>query len=186
MKLLTILTCFVLLLAAPAAHGIQSDQIRGEIVAVDASERSLTVKITESGSNIETAEGTTKTYHVPRDVPIEYDIDTRRYSVYDNFDFADIRAGDRVLMDFDLLQDTDTVISFRNEETLNVAARDRIRTEGRLVDNDDFNESDQRMAYNDSSNQRSSLPDSASGLPMFALLGLLFAGLAGAVRLTRS
>jgi hypothetical protein len=114
------------------------------------------------------------------------------------FDFADIRAGDRVLLDFDNIEDPSQVSRLRNEEPQDATLRARVLAAGEPIEESDtgmeedmdmeddmnFDEGNQ-FAANDR-NENHALPASASALPMFALFGLVIAGFAFALRMSRS
>ena len=194
MKMKSWIALCLFTLFAANVFAIENDRIRGEVLSVDAVDRTLRVKITEVGSDIDAQVGSTQSFVVPADVPIEYEIDRRVYSPNRDFDLSEMRSGDRVLLDFDTT-DPNRIVKLRNEETTNVATRDRIRTNGRpstssddrMAGNDrDTMPDDNQLASNDrSTRDRSALPDSASSLPLMGLLGVLFAVLALATRLAR-
>lgn len=208
MRTVKVLTAGVLTLAIQSALAIESDQLRGEVVDVDADDRTLQIEVTETGSNVIADLGATTSFHIPLDVPIEYQIETVRYSPYSDFSFSDIRSGDTVLLDFD--ETGQTIINFRNENTDDVLVRERFQNEGVALDDEELEaeaeqfaqnvedeaeefgneveeefDNDEQYAMNDDMD-RNELPGSASSLPLFALLGLMFAGLAAAVRGFRS
>jgi len=182
-----------MIMTAPSAFAVQTDQIRGEVVKVDASKRDLTIKIMEVGAKLEAESGTTTTYHVPADVPIEFEIDTVGYRTPSMFDFGDIRSGDNVLLDFDSLSNWTEVSHVSNIEPKDPAVRERIASTGEAIDSEsDMNETaaaeeadmsedaeTDLYAYNE-------LPATASALPLVAMFGLVFAGLALALRRTHS
>lgn len=188
------------LLLAPAAYAIQGDQIRGEITAVDADQRILEVQISEVGYGLEAEVGATESYHVPESVPIEYEIEKTAYRTPGVFDFADIRAGDRVLLDFDDIDNPTAVTRIRNQDPQDATIRERVLAAGEPVEQSgsqaaadapaeadpEMRDSDRWLASNESQGQRSALPESASPIPMLALFGLALAGFAFALRLARS
>jgi hypothetical protein len=179
MKMKSWMTLCMFTLFAANAFAIENDGIRGEVVSFDTANRTMEVRITEVGSDVDARVGSTRSFVIPSDVRIEYEIDRQVYSPYTSYTLNEIRSGDRVLLDFDTTDST-RVVNLRNEQTTNVVIRDRIRNEGTLFDADD-----RLMASNDRTVDRSALPDSASSLPVFGLLGVLLAMLALGVRLGR-
>ncbi|MDX1461264.1 MAG: hypothetical protein R3348_09440 [Xanthomonadales bacterium] len=195
---------FSTLLALSAGNAlavVQSDQLRGEVLSVNADDRELEIQVLEVGSLLEADEGATATYHIPEDVPIDFDIEQRVYRTPASFDFADIRAGDRVVLDFDAMSNWMEVSRFRNEEPSDPTVRERViatsetvDSEADTTDGEDTTAGEGDMGSDSASESgagmddetRTELPASASSLPLFALFGLMFAGLALAVRLTRS
>jgi hypothetical protein len=198
-----LLPLFIMLLAplAPAAfaQNLDSDQLRGQVQSVDEASRTLRVKVLEAGSGIDARKGSVESYQVPRDADVHYEIDSIVYQPFDGFRLSDIEEGDHVVLEFADTANRSTVTNVRNTDPQNVATRDRIQREGQRVDSDtlqdrrqvadrdrDTSRSERQMASRETTSRRSGLPDSASNLPKLALLGLLFAGLAGTVRLFRS
>lgn len=175
-----------LLMWLPAfAFALNDDQVRGEIVSVDADADEIEVRITEAGDNRSVSAGATQTYEIPDDVDIEYDVDGIIYAPYRRADveIGDLERGDTVLIDFEEIDDADRRAArrVRNENTSNVAVRDRVQREGRQVEDA---ESQTELAQAEFSD-RDRLPDTASLLPLLFVSGLLFAGLAGVFRRVR-
>lgn len=196
--------CMTALAAQSAFAVIQEDQISGEVLRVMAGERKVEVAIKEVGEDLKALPGTTETYHIPRSVPIEYEIETVAYRTDPNFTFSDIKPGDKIVLDFDMVSDQTTVRRVRNVETKDTTVRERIRTanltveeepdfdsdvdvdvdaeadldEGRFAADVDVDADEDEFGYDDDR-----LPDSASGLPLYALLGLVFAGMALTLRM---
>jgi hypothetical protein len=191
MKFVTLLTAIFLAFFVTGAFALQDDRIRGEVVSVDPAGQNLEIKVLEVGSNVTAKVGATESFYVPDSVDVEFQIENQLYQPNADFELEDISKGDTVLLDFRTVSNRSEVTRIRSEQTTNVAVRDRIRSEGRTVDNPDrvaYQDTDQdmnqgnRYAANDTSTRRSALPDSASALPMAALFGLFFAMLAGAIR----
>lgn len=192
MKFASYITALFMTLLTTSALAIQGDRIKGEVLSVDADERTMRIEILEVGANVDATVGTRESYSVPADVPIEFEIDGSIYQPYPEYRFTNIAVGDEVLLDFTNLQRTE-IARIRTQETKDLAVRERVRREGRMIEESDRmaqNEPNMdegnRLAARDNTNRRSALPDSASALPGIALLGLLFAVLAVGVRYFRS
>jgi hypothetical protein len=176
-----------MLVFATSALAIEDDRIRGEVLSVNPDTRMLEIEVLEVGTNVEAVEGSTESYYVSDSVNLEFEIEGNVYNPTDHRDLADISTGDTVLLDFRTLTSGTEIARIRSEETTNMTVRERILAEN--TDDDDMAddlETDNRYASNDENYRRSALPDSASALPMLGLMGLMFAILAGAIRLYRS
>ncbi len=188
MKKLFSLLMFTFALSTPAAFAaVQADQLRGEIVSVDSAAATIRVRITESGDERAASVGSLQNFNIPDDTPIEYVIDSSIYARNrrGNADLSDISEGDSVLLKFEDAQGVRQATNLRNERTTNTAVRERIRREGRIVRNSNENMNSNNTVAAVSTNERSSLPTSASPMPLLALIGMLFAGLATVVRRVR-
>lgn len=129
-KLITACLVFI----ATSAFAIENDQIRGEVLAVDEKQRNMKIEILETGDAVKAKIGSTKTFMVSDPVEIEVEIEDRRYQPYAEFQFADLTAGDTVLLDFDMEAAPDEVIRIRAEEPKDMKVRERIKKEGRMME----------------------------------------------------
>jgi hypothetical protein len=155
-----------------AAHALERDEVRGEVVSTSENADELTIRVTESGNAMSAAVGSTQTYEVPADIEIEYEIERRTYAplTAQGVSLDDLEEGDSVLLRFDATGDTQRAVNIRNERTSNVQTRDRVRSEGQdITDSTDWG-STQMAANTDSYGGRDTLPATASTLPA------LFAG----------
>lgn len=177
-----------LLASSSAVFGaVEEDQVRGEVVSVREASNEITLRILEAGDSRTADRGTVQTYEVPAGTPIEYQIQGRLFGAYDDeISLGDISRGDRVLLDFEEIDQRKRARKVRNEETTNIAAQDRIRAAGREIE-----DRDTRFDRNDEPEYqqvvgRSELPRTASALPTLALFGFGFALCAFVVRKART
>lgn len=177
---------------AQGAFALNSDQVRGEIVSVDTESNRIEVRVIESGAQTTAQEGTVESYVIPPNTPIEYEIDRVVYMPYRTGDFGldDLAVGDRVLLDFEAVNNDRTARKVRNEETRDVAVRERVRREGVASTAGTRERADDRVGNSDpvylaDAGERSRLPDSASILPSLAITGVMLAGAAGLLRARR-
>ena len=172
------------------AFALNDDQVRGEIVSVDSDSSEIRLRVLESGDDRPARRGTIETYEVPENTPIEYDIDRSIVFAGDELDLNDLSAGDRVVLDFeDLGTERRRARGVRNEQAGNTEVRRRVERTGRRVEDRLDRGADRFVgvdaARDDNANDRqyvasrNELPDTASALPMMAVFGLAFAGLAG-------
>lgn len=129
-KLITACLVFV----ATSAFAIEDDQIRGEVLAVDEKQKNIKIEITETGDDVKAKIGATETFMLSEDVDLEVELEDRRYQPYAAFTFADIVAGDTVLLDFDTQAAPREVIWIRAEEPKDMKVRERIEKEGRIME----------------------------------------------------
>ncbi|MEZ5512618.1 MAG: hypothetical protein R3F58_01955 [Steroidobacteraceae bacterium] len=186
MKYITTLAVGLLAFASQAALAIEANEVRGELVEVKQDQRELVVRVTESGDSRMAKEDQLVTYHVPNGTLIEWDLDGRLYSLYgrDGDELGDLAQGDTLLLKFEQVNNRMQASKVRNERSTNMAARDKVKREGRVVvvaAPVPVSAPVERSANNDMY-ARNRLPDSASPLPLLALAGLAFAGLGGAIR----
>lgn len=176
MKQVLTTIAMLLAIAMPAVYAIDSDQVRGEVTEVNTDTRQISVRVLESGADQAARVGQIETYDVPPGTNFEYEVDSVLYRLTDTLDLSDLSEGDRLLLDFAEVDQRREATNVRNEETQDMAMRDRAKNEGTPVDDDKI----EVPAAN-----RDSLPESASPLPLLALTGALFAVLAGTLRRLR-
>lgn len=189
MRVLTIrrtLALAALAVAVPfAAHAIEPDEVRGEVVSVSPDTDELTIEVTESGADMAAQEGSTETYDVQEGTEIEFEIDSRVYAFKsaesaESATLADLSEGDNVLLRFDSANGR-AAVGVRNEEPADTALRERVQREGRDV-TDEYDE-DRYVAGG--STTRDTLPDTASVLPALFGAGALLALVAFGLRRRR-
>ncbi len=155
--------------------------MRAEIVEVMTASEEMKVKITEAGDDMQARVGQEETFSVPANTPIEYDLDG---SVYEPFvlgtdiDLTDLSAGDEVLLNFEMIGDNKQASNVRNTRTSNVAMQDRARQQSVAFASEETSE----FAAMDN---RDSLPETASLLPLIAGAGMLFVGAGALLRRNR-
>lgn len=170
-----------------AAHALEPDEVRGEVVSTSPNADELTIRVTESGDSMSAQEGSTQTYDVPPDIEIEYEIERRTYAplTATAVTLDELEQGDQVLLRFDETGGTRTARNIRNERTSNVEVRDRIRREGRdITDTTDWGDT-QMAANTDDRYGRNELPSTASSLPALFAGGLFLAFVATMLGLRR-
>ena len=186
MKKLLLVMAFGFAASMPAAFAaVEADQVRGDIVSVNSADSTIRVRVTESGDERDAAVGSVQTFNVPENTPIEYEIDRTIYarSRTGGTDLSDLSEGDTVLLKFEDMQGVRQATNVRNERTTNTVARERVRREGRVVQNAESSQNESVAMR--SANERRSLPASASPLPLLALFGVFFAGLGTLLRCVR-
>lgn len=180
-----IVTTLALLLAWSAStFALEEDQVRAEIVEVMPDSDEMTVKITESGDNVDARVGQEETYSLPADTPIEYELGGSVYSPFslgNDIELSDLAPGDEVILDFEMIGDQRQAKNVRNTRTSNTAMSDRAQQQEVASAAEESSE----FAAMDDGSDRDMLPETASPLPAIAGLGLVFAGAAGLLRRSR-
>jgi hypothetical protein len=170
-----------------AAHALEPDEVRGEIVSTSPNADELTIRVTESGDAMSAAVGSTQTYDVPSDIEIEYEIERRTYAPLsaETVTLNDLEEGDSVLLRFDATGGTQRAVNIRNERTSNVEVSERIQREGRdITDTTDWGTT-QMAANTDDGFDRDQLPSTASTLPTLFAGGMFLAFVATMLGLRR-
>lgn len=114
---------------ANSALAIEDDEIRGEVLAVDEQQRHVKIEILETGDAVKAKTGSTQTFMVSEAVEIEVELADRRFQPNVEFQFADLAAGDVVLLDFDTQAASGEVIRIRTEQPRDVEMRKRTMDE---------------------------------------------------------
>jgi hypothetical protein len=105
-----ILASAVLLLTVSSAWALENDQLRGEVLAVDVEERTLTLRVMEVGTNVDEPLYTVKTFKVPESAEVEDDFSSEAFP--DTLE--DIAEEDIVMIVLDI-DDPTIVRGMRNE-----------------------------------------------------------------------
>jgi hypothetical protein len=168
------------------ANALQADQVRGEIVEVMPDSNRLTLRVEDSGDQRPERSGAVETYELDDDTVIRQSsvgtsvIDRGTVST-----LADLAPGDEVTLNFEELEGRrmarDVEISDRERAT-------RRQDEQRADDEADLAEFETQGTVEREGTQagtRDRLPATASMLPLLALGGLGFAGVALLLRRRR-
>ncbi len=195
MKILIPLATAILALTSQSALAIEPNEVRGELVEIKEGTREIVVRVTEAGAQRPAGSSDTVTYSVPSDAEIQFDLDRRTYMLTGDRTgtLTDLNKGDTVLLRFEQMNDRPYARSIRSETTLNANTRQAIAQSGREVAaaarassaNAVPRPESRTMTTTSGERYASStarLPDSASALPLLALLGLGFAGVGGMLR----
>ncbi len=178
--------CSVVLFAALPAAALEADQVRGEIVSVSPAQEQLRLRVQAAGDERQAAPGDVVEYRLPQDVEVH---------AQDRFDTMlplttltrdDLQDGDQVILDFENVKGqmvarnvTKSTGGAGSEETAGNGSEEAAGAAGG-PQNPELAQQDQTTG------SRSSLPETASALPLFSLLGLGFMFAALGIRRRRN
>jgi hypothetical protein len=197
MRYLSTVVIALVAMASNVALAVEANEVRGEIVEVRKDQREVDLRVMESGDDRMARKGQVVTYFVPKGTNIEFDLDGRLMALYgpNGDEIGDLSTGDTLLLKFEKSANRMQANKVRAERTSNMALQDRVRREGRVVVvpvpvpvpvQGPSRSAGAPAAPRDAETYAANrLPDSSSPWPLLALLGFVFVGAAGVVRVTR-
>ena len=152
------------------------------MLQADDEQRSLTLRITESGGERPAAVGSVMTYYIPEDASFEVEatVDSILYRAYREPTLSQITAGDTVLIDFEEINARPEMKRVRQEEPQNAEVREQIQRSFAAVDPEPVETESIQEA-----SSRTELPKTASAMPYIPAFAVLFLVLAMIMRLSR-
>lgn len=184
------LLCAFLLAATPPALALEADQVKGEVLSVDPEYRFITLQVEESGDEIAASVGSVQTYYVPESVTPKYEtvVSSVIYSTDEELALKRLAAGDDVTIDFRTVNERFEFEKMTNTEPRDPGVRaDATQYDIVIVELEDLTPqtSDRQYAASTSGSSRSSLPDTASSMPMLPLFAIAFVIIALGLRAAR-
>lgn len=144
---------------------LEADQVRGEIVSVSADEETMTLRVQEAGDARHASPGDVTEYRIPPDTEVRMEDPMESVLSQQNLTIDDLEQGTQVLLSF---EDVGGEFVAR-DVSMGGADTDRPATaqEDTMTRDTDTD----TAAFETEQDQRSSLPATASLLPVLALGG---------------